>query len=174
MSKGSHKAIMLLVHLALLIAIEIVLSRFCSISTPLLKIGFAFVPLAICGMLYGPVWAGVAGGVADFLGAVLFPIGPYFPGITVSTILTGVVFGLFLHQDQVNWKHIAAAEAVNCLVVSLCVTTFWLHILYGTPYHVLFVTRIVQNLIMLPIQFAVLRLLQKPVVLYCRRTGLAI
>ena len=78
--------------------------------------------------------------------------------------------GLFLHREEVNWKHIAAAVAVNCLVVSLCVTTFWLHILYGTPYHVLFVTRIVQNLIMIPIQFAVLRLLQKPVVLYCRWT----
>ena len=75
-----------MVQVAALIAIEIVLSRFCSIATPIVKIGFGFVPIAVCGMLYGPVWAGVAGGAADLLGAVLFPIGAYFPGFTLSAV----------------------------------------------------------------------------------------
>ena len=43
-------------RIGLLIAVEIVLSRLLSISTPITKIGFAFIPLSIIGMLYGPIW----------------------------------------------------------------------------------------------------------------------
>ncbi|MCQ4862808.1 MULTISPECIES: folate family ECF transporter S component [Oscillospiraceae] len=158
-----------MVQVAALIAIEIVLSRFCSIATPIVKIGFGFVPIAVCGMLYGPVWAGVAGGAADLLGAVLFPIGAYFPGFTLSAVLTGVVFGLLLHRERAAWPRLALAVAVNCLGISLCLSTYWLTILTGSPFLALLPTRIVQNLIMIPIQFIVLRLMQHPVTLYLRR-----
>ena len=76
MQKNSVKTI---VTVALLIAVEVVLNRFCSINTESLKIGFGFVPIAVCGMLYGPVWAAAAGFLSDFTGAILFPIGPYSP-----------------------------------------------------------------------------------------------
>lgn len=157
-----------MIQVALLVAIEIVLSRFCSIATPIVKIGFGFVPIAICGMLFGPVWAGVAGALADFLGAMLFPIGAYFPGFTLSAALTGVIFGLLLHRKEGGWPRLALAVGVNCLGVSLCLTTLWISMLYGTPYLALLPARVVQNLIMIPIQFVVLRLLRQPVRLYRR------
>ena len=81
---------------ALLTALEIVLSRFLSISAWNTKIGFAFVPVVIAALLLGPVWAGIAAALADFLGAVLFPVGPYFPGFTLTAFLMGAVYGLFL------------------------------------------------------------------------------
>lgn len=158
-----------MVQVALLIAIEIVLSRFCSIATPVVKIGFGFVPIAVCGMLYGPLWAGVAGGSADLVGAVLFPIGAYFPGFTISAVLTGVIFGLLLHKEKASWPRLALAVGVNCLGISLCLSTFWLTLLTGSPFLGLLPPRIVQNLIMIPIQFTVLRLMQHPVTLYQRR-----
>ena len=46
MQKNSVKTI---VTVALLIAVEVVLNRFCSINTESLKIGFGFVPIAVCG-----------------------------------------------------------------------------------------------------------------------------
>lgn len=165
MSKSKNQ-LKILVQVALLVAIEVVLSRWFSIATPFVKIGFAFVPLAICGTLFGPVWACAAGGVADFLGANLFPIGPYFPGFTLSAMLTGVVFGLCLHRKEIKWGHIVVAVAVNHLVISLFLTTFWIHLLYGAPYLQLLATRVLQNAIMIPIEFAVLRLIQKPIVHY--------
>lgn len=158
-----------MVQVALFIAVEIVLSRFCSIATPVVKIGFGFVPIAICGMLYGPLWAGVAGGLADLVGAVLFPIGAYFPGFTVSATLTGIVFGLFLHKEKASWPRLALAVGVNGLGISLCLSTYWLTILTGSPFIGLLPTRIVQNLIMIPIQFLILRLMQHPIHLYQRR-----
>ena len=49
-----------LVVLAFLIALEIILTRFCSIQTPIVRIGFGFLPVAMMGILYGPIWAGSA------------------------------------------------------------------------------------------------------------------
>jgi len=159
----------ILVNISMLIALEVVLSRFCSIATPLVKIGFGFVPIAICAMLYGPAWAGVAGGLSDIIGATLFPIGAYFPGFTLSAALTGVVFGLFLYKRQGNWAQLSGAVIINCLAISLLLSTFWLTIITGSPFIALLPTRIVQNIIMISVQLVVLRLLQKPVALFKKR-----
>lgn len=155
-----------LVHVALLIAIEIVLTFFCSIQTPIVRIGLGFVPIAVCGMLFGPVWAGVAYGIGDILGSFLFSGMGYFPPLTISYILTGVVFGLCLYKRKEGWLPILCAAGINCLVISLFITTYWLHLLRGAPYLGVFIPRIVQCSIMLPIQFVVMRFLQKPIFLY--------
>ncbi len=160
-----------LIQVAMLIAIEIVLSRFCSITTPIMKIGLGFVPIAVCGMLYGPIWAGAAGGVADVIGAVLFPSGPFFPGFTVSAILTGVIFGMLLRRDETGWARLSLAVVLNTLGVSLCLNTYWLTHLWGTPFLVLLPTRVVQALIMIPIQFTLLQLIRQPVRRYLHREG---
>lgn len=151
-----------MVAVALLIALEVVLSRFCSIATPVVKIGFAFVPLAVCGMLYGPVWALIAGGLADLIGALLFPIGAYFPGFTLSNALIGLIFGLFLFRRFTGWRHILPAVLLSNFVISLLLSTYWLHLITGSPYLGLLPVRLAQNAILAPIEFAVIRLIQGP------------
>ena len=151
-----------LVAAALLLAAHVVLVRFCAITTPVVRISFGFVPLAICGMLYGPVWAGAVGALADLLGATLFPAGPYFPGFTLSTALTGIIFGLLLRRERVGWGRLALAVALDCLVVSLCLNTLWLSIMGGTPFLARLPFRLI-TLIMVPIEFMLLRALQQPV-----------
>ena len=86
--------------LALLTAIQVVLSRFLSFSTLSLKIGFAFLPVTIGAAVLGPVGGAIVGGLGDFLGAVLFPIGPYFPGFTLTTALSGVAFGVAIYRRR--------------------------------------------------------------------------
>ncbi len=151
-----------LVVAALLLAAHVVLVRFCAITTPLVRISFGFLPLAICGMLYGPVWAGVVGGLADLLGATLFPAGPFFPGFTLSTALTGVIFGLLLRRERAGPARVALAVALDCLVVSLCLNTLWLSIMGGTPFLARLPFRMV-TLIMVPIEFILLRAIEQPV-----------
>ena len=51
--------------LGVLIAMEVILSRFVSISTWNMKIGFAFIPVAAAAILLGPVEAAVCGGLAE-------------------------------------------------------------------------------------------------------------
>ena len=86
----------MIVYIGVLTAMEIVLNRFLSINAWNLKIGFSFVPVAIAGMLFGPIPAAIVAALGDFVGALVFPIGPYFPGFTFTAFLTGIVFGFFL------------------------------------------------------------------------------
>ena len=150
-----------LVHVALLIAIQIVLSRFLSISTPISKIGFGFLPIAICGMLYGPVWGGVCGGLSDFIGAILFPIGAYFPGYTLCAVLTGLVFGFFLSNQNKRISSLCFAVLIDCLIISLFINTYWISFTTGNPYLVMVASRLPQVLVMIPVEFVLLRLVQK-------------
>ena len=73
-----------IVYLGVLTALEIVLNRFLSINAWNIKIGFSFVPIVVAAILYGPIAAGIVAALCDFLGAILFPIGAYFPGFTES------------------------------------------------------------------------------------------
>lgn len=143
--------------LGLLVAVEIVLSRFLSISAWNIKIGFSFVPIALAAILYGPLAGGLVAAVGDFLGAVLFPIGPYFPGFTFTAFLTGMVFGLFLHKKQ-NLRNIAGAVLVNQLIMSLLLNTLWISILYGSPFLPLLETRVFQAVLLGVVQFVVIRM----------------
>ncbi|MBR3212708.1 MAG: folate family ECF transporter S component [Firmicutes bacterium] len=149
-----------LVIMAVLIAVEIVLSRFLSISAWNTKIGFAFVPVVIAAVLLGPVYAGIVGAVADLLGAVLFPIGAYFPGFTLTAFLTGLVYGLFLHREQ-TIPRVIGAVAINQGILSLFLNTFWISVLYGSPFKPLLITRLPQTGILTVVQIVVIIVIAK-------------
>lgn len=158
--------------LALLTALEIVLSRFLSISAWNIKIGFSFVPVVIAAMLFGPVAAGIVGALGDFIGAILFPIGAYFPGFTLTAFLTGFVFGLFLYRKQ-DWLRGVAAVGINQFVLSLFLNTLWISVLYGSPYGPLLVTRLVQCLLLTAVQLICIQAIAKAVSRY-RQTSPAV
>ena len=85
----------------LLVAVHVVRSRFCSIKAWNIKTGFAFVPIFVAAYLYGLLMAGAVGGLGDFVGAIAFPIGVYFPGFTVKCFLTiGFVVKTLFHRRK--------------------------------------------------------------------------
>ena len=142
-----------LVLLSIFVAMEIVLSRFLSFSTWNTKIGFAFLPVAAAAILMGPLQAAVVGGVADVLGAILVPIGAYFPGFTVTAALTGVVFGLFFHKEQ-TVPRVLGAVLINQFILGLLINSYWISVLYGRYYRELLVTRFTQSVILTVVQTA--------------------
>lgn len=145
-----------LVVMAFLIALEIILTRFCSINTPILRIGFGFLPVAMMGIMFGPVWAAVGYAAGDLLGMLIFPTGAYFPGFTVTAFLTGLVFGLFLHNREITWKRVLPASLIVILAFNLCLDTFWLSILMGDGFIALLPTRILKCAVMLPIHLVLI------------------
>ncbi|MBQ6360678.1 MAG: folate family ECF transporter S component [Lachnospiraceae bacterium] len=149
-----------LTMLALLTAMEIILSRFLSLSAWNVKIGFSFVPIVIAAMMFGPVGGGAVAAAGDMLGAILFPIGPYFPGFTLTAFLTGAVFGIFLHKKR-DLKNVLLAVGINQFILSLFLNTFWISVLYGSPYMPLLATRIFQSVLLAVVQFAVIKALDK-------------
>ena len=143
---------------ALLAALEIVLSRFLSISAWNTKIGFAFVPVVLAALLLGPLQAGIVAALADFLGALLFPVGPYFPGFTLTAFLMGLCYGLFLYKKQ-SFLRILLAVAVHQLALSLLLNTLWISMLYGSPYAALLVSRLPQCALLTAVQLVVIQAL---------------
>ncbi len=161
-------------YLALLVALEVVLNRFCSINTMGLKIGFSFVPIVVAANLFGPIPAAIVYALADFLGAILFPIGPYHVGFTACAALMGLIWGVFLHtkEGHVDFLNILAPAMINNLVIGLLINTIWVAMLYGSKTYVgWFLYRLSEyavlvplNLVLVPILLRLCRELKKFVI----------
>lgn len=146
-----------IVYMAILIALEIIITRFLSIQTPILRIGFGFIPLALGGAMLGPVLAGTMAASADILRMFLFPSGfPYFPGFTLSAFVAGAIYGLLLYKRQVSILRTALAVALIIIFVDLFMNTYWLTMTTGKAASVLIGTRITKSIIMFPIQTTII------------------
>ena len=158
MTENQISATHRIVLMAMLAAIQIVLSRWLSINLWNLKIGFAFVPIAMAGMLLGPVGAGLTGAVADIISATLFPSGAFFPGFTLTAFITAFGYGFFLQKKQ-SMTNILAAVLFSEIVGTICLNTLWISILYGTPFIPTMIPRLGQAVGMGIVEILVIRLL---------------
>ena len=114
--------------IAILLACSIILSRFFSISTPITKISFSFVPLIISGRYFGTKGAMIVAGLGDLIGALLFPFGVYFPGYTLSEILRGYILGKSFRK--INLSRIVIAIILTQIVCSLALNSLSMTIFY--------------------------------------------
>ncbi len=142
--------------LGMLLAAQVVVGRFVSISLPLVNISFIFLPVTIVGILYGPVWCGISSLVGDFLIAMMGPYG-YFPPMAISALATGVINGLFLYKKPANLGRISLCVLTRSILISILLQTYLLTLLTGKGYLVLLPTRLMQNLITIPIQIICIR-----------------
>ncbi len=141
---------------SLLIALYIALYTLQIPLSSQLRITFTFIPLAVCGWLFGCVPAILAGLLCDILGFLFYPTGPYFFGFTVTSVLSGFIYGLFLYgktEKKLLWGIILSKTLVT-LLLNIGLNSVWLAKLYGSA--LVSVPRITKNLIMLPIETIVL------------------
>jgi ECF transporter S component (folate family) len=117
--------------LALLIALNVLLTHPLSINTETLRIGFGFLPIALAAILYGPIYTCAAAVIGDVVGALLFPTGAFFPGFTLTALLTGLIYGMFLYRKDISWKRMLLPALLVCLLLNLGMDTFWLYLMYG-------------------------------------------
>lgn len=142
--------------IGLLMALEIVLTQFISIETPIVRIGFGFLPIAIIGMLYGPWIAGMASAITDVVGTILFGGGVFFPGFILSAFIGGMIYGLILYKKPKSLKRIIIAILLVTVFVNLGMNTIWLTIMLDKAILVIFPTRLVQNLVLAPVNILLL------------------
>jgi len=103
-----------LVTVALLIAVSIVIVRFLSFQTEILRISFGFIPASLCSMLFGPWIGAVASFLSDFLGMLINSKGmSYFPGFGLSEALYGFTYALFLYKKEKNFVRIILCVSTN-------------------------------------------------------------
>ena len=157
-----------MVGTAMLAALHLVLNQFTFAVSQFLEIGFTFLATASAAYLYGPWLAGLMGIVDDTLGYFLRPNGTYFPGWTLNEFLLGFLYGCWLYKKPVTlWRTFAACLSA-VLLINLCLTPLWLHLVYGNAF-VITGLRLVKNLIKLPIDTLLLYTLLKA--LQARRKG---
>lgn len=157
-TKTSPLNLQLLVRVAVFIAMDVLLMNYLGIHTQFFKIGFSFVPIALCGMLYGAKWGTVCAGVGDLLNCFLGPYG-WYPPLTLSACLNGFLYGALLKGRSDSLPAIVAAVCLFQFGISLLLNTWFLSMLYSTPYMELLLARIPQVLVMLPVQIIVLRMI---------------
>lgn len=150
-----------LVMMSLLVAITIILSRFLSISTPIIKIGFSFVPLTIAGILYGAKYTIIIAVIADLIGVTLIT-GDFFPGFTVTTALVGLTYGKFLYNKPKAMKNIIICTIIVNLI-ELVLNTGNIYLLSGYGVMATLPTRAFKAVLMVPIKAFVIYNLSYPI-----------
>lgn len=128
-----------------------------------IRIGFEFLAIAAAGMLFGPVPAAVCAGCGDVVLYIIRGGGPFFPGFTLTAAMTGFIYGLAFFKRRVALMHIVIAQLAVSLVANLLVNSVNLQILYGNVTGALLFQRAIKNLVMLPINTALLSVVLPPV-----------
>jgi len=142
---------------SLLLAATIVINRFLSFNSGILSIGFTFVPLMLSAIILGKKETIIIATLADLIGALLFPFGPFFIGYTISAALTGMVYGLFLYQNdevKVNKSFIIRliiATLIVTIFINGILNTLWIILTVKSASIAIIPTRVIKQLIMIPI-----------------------
>lgn len=145
----------------LLLATSVVFNRFFSIKTPIVVISFGFIPKIIIATIFGPWWSILLFGLADLIGALLFPFGAYFVGYTITACLSGFIYGMFLHRKKkMSAKSYLVRLIISCLlsnlICNLLLNSIWIMITTKKALAVLLPTRLVKELVTVPIYIAVM------------------
>lgn len=152
----------ILSQVGLLIALAFVFERLIPIvSVPTIRITLAFIPMMLCAMLYGPIWGAVAFGISDILGWPIMGLAP-IPLILASRILSGFIFGLILHRENLKlWPHAVFSACSTQVICGMGLTTLGLAQVFGSPYIPFLVSRLPQFVILIALQIAVFPVLVK-------------
>lgn len=152
---------------AMLLATLIILNRFISIKTEVLVISFSFVPIMMSAIWLGPKYSAIISLLGDLIGALLFPFGAYFPGFTVSYALSGFIYGLFLYNKgkvMSNKKLIimlTISSIIQLVLINIFLTSLWIRIISGKAYMIILASRVITQIVMIPIHIATIYGLEK-------------
>ncbi len=123
---------------------SIILGKFAAINIgDTLRFSFENLPIMLASFLFGPLWGGACGLVADILGCILrgYAINP---GITAAAVIMGIIPGVMTRYVFKNIKTVSVliSGLTSHVVCSMIIKTVALHIYYSTPYGALLLQRV--------------------------------
>lgn len=146
---------------AMLVALTVILSFFTIYITQSARFSFSFVPMAMGGMLFGPVVSSIIGVLSDIIGYIIKPTGPYMPLFTLNALITGMVYGIFLFKKKPTLKNIVTAQIIVTILVDITLNSCWLVLLYGQGFAAILPLRILKSTLFFPVQVLILYLIAK-------------
>lgn len=157
-----------LCSLAILIAIAVVLAIYGTIRIGSgIKISFKFIPVFIASAVFGPMWGGMIGALADIVAFMVSPVGGAFlPQITMVEFLYGFTYGLFFFNMSKWDGYRSLINIVVCVILQITVLNLWLTTKLLMPimnmnFNALLTMRAVPGLINMAIQLIVISVMSK-------------
>lgn len=150
--------------MGMLAALNIVLAEVCKITIipNALVLSFGFLPIAVCGMLFGVAPTVTVAVVADILGALLFSSGSFYFGYTLTTFLVGLFYALFLHKKDLSLARCALCQLLVSIVCYALLNSIWaLNWVTKTAAAEYIGTRLIMQPILYPVYLLFLLLLRK-------------
>lgn len=145
MSKNKKISTKMLVTLGLLTAVSIVLTRFCVIYlTETLRISFGNIPIIMAGIIFGPVAGALTGLAADLVGAVFLSGLGWYPPLTLTAIVMGIIPGLMrrLVVNKLSFPRTVSITVLSNLIGTIIWSTLCLHWMYSSPFLALLPVRL--------------------------------
>lgn len=154
-SSKELKSVKNLAVASLLITMKLILDLFTIQFNQALHLSFEFLPFASLSMLFAVAGA-MSGGLSDIINYIMNPKGAFFPGFTISAMVSGIIYGIAFYKKEISIKRCIFAEIAIVVIVDLLLNTFWLSLLYGKGFFVLLPMRIIKNTVMIPINVAMM------------------
>ncbi len=171
------------------IAVSMLIETY-SIDLQFVKINFAFLAIAVIGMLFGPTVGLFSGFACDIVGFLVHPSGGFLPAYIIVGGIQGLIYGLCLYQKNdghsivVNRKsdgkqiditlylRAVAARLLDVIVINLLIQTK-LNMHYGfipkQAYSEAIIARTAKNVIELAVDLPMLFVLLPMMLMVYRR-----
>ena len=148
---------------AMLVALATVFGFFKVPVNQFVEFRFGFLPISAAGMLFGPGVGAVVGALSDIVGYLAKPTGPFFPGFTISSAVSGIIYGICLYKKPVTVPRVVITQVIHTIIVSFGLNTLNLCILYHSPFLPTLYTRLPQSSIMCVINCVLLYVVLKAI-----------
>ncbi|MBR4991855.1 MAG: folate family ECF transporter S component [Clostridia bacterium] len=161
---GQMKNIRVLAACALLIALTIAIT---TLYIPLpnnLHVFFDYSPKALCAMVCGPVAALGVGFVMDILGFLARPMGAFFPGYTVTTMVAMLIYALGFYHQKITLPRVALTKLAVNVICNIGLNSLWNSILMGKAFVVFLTGSATKNLLLWPVEVLVMMLVFRLVI----------
>ena len=148
-----------LVLLGLLVAMNVVLGRFSIQLVPEVRLSIlGFLPIALAAYLMGPLYGALTGAAGDIVNYILFThvYGAYFPGYTLTAILSGLWYGLVLYRRKVTWPRAILAILPVIVLGEMGLNSLWVYMMYSKTFWANLPMRLITNAIECPLKILLL------------------
>ncbi len=150
----------ILAYGAILVALNIVLTRLLSINVYTVRIGFNFIPVAFGSILFGPLIGAVLSVIADVLGMLMSGGMPWL-GFTINAALYGISYGVFLKRDRFSTKNLVFCVILQAIIIDAFLGAVWYNHYMGTPFFPALGARAVDAAAMIPVKILIIKYMYK-------------
>ncbi len=117
-SAAELKRISCLTITGVFIAVSMMIESF-TIEIPYAKLNFAFLAIAVIGLLFGPTVSFISGGLCDIVGFIVHPQGGFLPVYILIAMLQGLIYGICLYRKS-PWMIKRSYRKLSNVAIYIC------------------------------------------------------